>query len=311
MAVRGREALALLDAVGNDNAKGEYYLTDIVAIARGKGLNVTAIEVPVDNVIGINNRAELAEAEAIWQNRKRREMMLAGVTLIAPETVFFSHDTLVEADVIIEPNVFFGPGVHIASGALIHSFSHMEGANVGPNAEIGPFARLRPGAKLGEETKVGNFCEVKNADVRKGRSPAITTATTNTRRSSAKMPLSAPIPLWWPRWKSATTPISLRAARSPTMFPLTHWLSVARDRKPRRVGERSCGRSMPPSKRLKPHRSKSTIRRPEWLQLVLLFCSGIFKPAGKSKRSRSGADACVELSVLSARMKSRRFWSML
>lgn len=150
MAVRGSEALALLDAVGNDNAKGEYYLTDIVAIAHDKGLNVTAIEVPVDNVIGINNRVELAEAEAIWQNRKRREMMLAGVTLIAPETVFFSHDTLVEADVIIEPNVFFGPGVHIASGALIHSFSHMEGANVGPKAEIGPFARLRPGAKLGE-----------------------------------------------------------------------------------------------------------------------------------------------------------------
>ena len=168
MAVRGNHALALLDAVGNDNAKGEYYLTDIVVIAHDKGLNVTAIEVPVDNVIGINNRAELAEAEAIWQNRKRREMMLAGVTLIAPETVFFSHDTLVEADVIIEPNVFFGPGVHVATGALIHSFSHMEGANVGPSAEIGPFARLRPGAKLGEKTKVGNFCEVKNADVRKG-----------------------------------------------------------------------------------------------------------------------------------------------
>lgn len=168
MAVRGSHALALLDALDNKNAKGEYYLTDIVGLAHGKGLNVVAIEVPVDNVIGINNRAELAEAENIWQNRKRQEMMLAGVKLIAPETVFFSHDTLVEADVVIEPNVFFGQGVHVASGALIHAFSHIEGAKIGVNAEIGPFARLRPGANLGEKSKVGNFCEVKNAQVGKG-----------------------------------------------------------------------------------------------------------------------------------------------
>ncbi len=165
MAVRGDHALALLDAVGNANAKGEYYLTDIVALAHAGGLAVTAVEVPVDNVIGINNRAELAEAEAIWQDRKRRDMMLAGVTMIAPETVFFHHDTLVEADVTIEPNVFFGPGAHVASGAVIHAFSHIEGAQVGPQAEIGPFARLRPGARLAEGAKVGNFCEVKNADV--------------------------------------------------------------------------------------------------------------------------------------------------
>ncbi|GLU27103.1 MULTISPECIES: bifunctional UDP-N-acetylglucosamine diphosphorylase/glucosamine-1-phosphate N-acetyltransferase GlmU [Brucella/Ochrobactrum group] len=168
MAVRGSHALALLDAVDNKNAKGEYYLTDIVGLAHGKGLNVVAIEVPVDNVIGINNRAELAEAENIWQNRKRQEMMLAGVTLIAPETVFFSHDTLIEADVVIEPNVFFGQGVQVASGALIHAFSHIEGAKIGVSAEIGPFARLRPGANLGEKSKVGNFCEVKNAHVGKG-----------------------------------------------------------------------------------------------------------------------------------------------
>ncbi|MFD1200247.1 bifunctional UDP-N-acetylglucosamine diphosphorylase/glucosamine-1-phosphate N-acetyltransferase GlmU [Brucella gallinifaecis] len=168
MAVRGSHALALLDAVENKNAKGEYYLTDIVALAHDKSLNVVAIEVPVDNVIGINNRAELAEAEKIWQNRKRQEMMLAGVTLVAPETVFFSHDTLIESDVIIEPNVFFGPNVYVASGALIHAFSHIEGARIGANAEIGPFARLRPGANLGEKSKVGNFCEVKNAEVGKG-----------------------------------------------------------------------------------------------------------------------------------------------
>lgn len=168
MAVRGNHALSLLDAVDNNNAKGEYYLTDIVGLAHDKGLNVVALEVPVDNVIGINNRAELAEAENIWQNRKRQDMMLAGVTLIAPETVFFSYDTLIEADVVIEPNVFFGPGAYVASGALIHAFSHIEGAKIGANAEIGPFARLRPGANLGEKSKVGNFCEVKNADVGKG-----------------------------------------------------------------------------------------------------------------------------------------------
>ena len=168
MAVRGAHTLALLDAVDNKNAKGEYYLTDIVGLAHEKALNVTALEVPVDNVIGINNRAELAEAENIWQNRKRQDMMLAGVTLIAPETVFFSHDTLIEADVIIEPNVFFGPAVHVEAGALIHAFSHIEGANIGEKAEIGPFARLRPGANLGEKSKVGNFCEVKNAEVGKG-----------------------------------------------------------------------------------------------------------------------------------------------
>ncbi|GGA81354.1 bifunctional protein GlmU [Brucella endophytica] len=168
MALRGEHALALLDQVRNDNAKGEFYLTDIVEIAHHGGLRVTAIEVPVDNVIGINTRVELAEAEAIWQARRRRAIMLSGVTLIAPETVFFAHDTVIEADVIIEPNVFFGPGVHVASGAMIHAFSHLEGAHVGANGEIGPFARLRPGANLSENAKVGNFCEVKNADVGKG-----------------------------------------------------------------------------------------------------------------------------------------------
>ncbi|YBV97405.1 bifunctional UDP-N-acetylglucosamine diphosphorylase/glucosamine-1-phosphate N-acetyltransferase GlmU [Phyllobacteriaceae bacterium JZ32] len=168
MALRGDHALALLDAVRNDNAKGEFYLTDIIEIAHKQGRKVTAIEVPVDNVIGINTRVELAEAEAIWQDRKRRAVMLSGVTMIAPETVFFSHDTLVEADAVIEPNVFFGPGVHVASGAVIHSFCHLEGAHVGPNAEIGPFARLRPGADLAEKSKVGNFCEIKNATVAKG-----------------------------------------------------------------------------------------------------------------------------------------------
>ncbi|MGB3416201.1 MAG: bifunctional UDP-N-acetylglucosamine diphosphorylase/glucosamine-1-phosphate N-acetyltransferase GlmU [Mesorhizobium sp.] len=168
MAVAGSHVLALLDAVGNHNAKGEYYLTDIVEIAGGKGLEVVATAASFDNALGINNRAELAEAEAIWQKRRRREAMLEGATLIAPETVFFSYDTQVGQDAVIEPNVWFGPGVTVDAGATVHAFSHIEGATVGPNAEVGPFARLRPGADLRRKAKVGNFCEVKKAVVEEG-----------------------------------------------------------------------------------------------------------------------------------------------
>ncbi|HEV2901321.1 MAG TPA: bifunctional UDP-N-acetylglucosamine diphosphorylase/glucosamine-1-phosphate N-acetyltransferase GlmU [Pseudaminobacter sp.] len=168
MAIAGEHALALLDAVGNANAKGEFYLPDIVGIARKRGLQVVAIEASFENALGINNRAELAEAEAIWQRRRRRAMMLAGVTLIAPETVFFSHDTEVGAETIIEPSVFFGPGVKVAAGAKIHAFCHLEGAAVGEGCDVGPFARLRPGADLREKAKVGNFCEVKKAIIEPG-----------------------------------------------------------------------------------------------------------------------------------------------
>ncbi|GAA2871659.1 bifunctional UDP-N-acetylglucosamine pyrophosphorylase/glucosamine-1-phosphate N-acetyltransferase [Aminobacter niigataensis] len=168
MAVAGAHALKLLDQVGNANAKGEFYLTDIVEIADKAGLKVVATEASFDSVLGINNRAELAEAEAIWQKRRRRQAMLEGATLIAPETVYFSHDTEIGSDVLVEPNVWFGPGVKIAGGATIHAFSHLEGSNVGPRAEVGPFARLRPGADLHEKAKVGNFCEVKKATVEKG-----------------------------------------------------------------------------------------------------------------------------------------------
>lgn len=168
MAVSGARALTLLDPVGNANAKGEYYLTDIVEIADGAGLKVVATEASFQSVLGINNRAELAEAEAIWQSRRRRAAMLDGATLIAPETVYFSHDTEIGADVLVEPNVWFGLGVRIAGGATIHAFSHLEGATVGARAEVGPFARLRPGADLHEKAKVGNFCEVKKATVERG-----------------------------------------------------------------------------------------------------------------------------------------------
>jgi bifunctional UDP-N-acetylglucosamine pyrophosphorylase / glucosamine-1-phosphate N-acetyltransferase len=168
MALSGETALDLLERISNENAKGEYYLTDVVEIANATGRNAVAIEVAVDNVIGINTRVELAAAEAIWQDRKRRAMMLAGVSIQAPETVFFAHDTLIEADVTLEPNIVFGPGVFIESGAIIHAFSHLEGARVGRNATVGPFGRLRPGADLAEKAKVGNFVEVKNARIAAG-----------------------------------------------------------------------------------------------------------------------------------------------
>ncbi|MDY8110031.1 bifunctional UDP-N-acetylglucosamine diphosphorylase/glucosamine-1-phosphate N-acetyltransferase GlmU [Fulvimarina sp. 2208YS6-2-32] len=168
MAFSGREALSMLEAIGDDNAKGEYYLTDLVEIARRCGHRVEAIEAPVAETIGVNNRAELAEVEALWQARTRERVMLSGVTLIDPKSVHFAYDTQVGEDVLIEPNVVFGPGVTIAPGAVIHAFCHLSGAMVGTGAAVGPFARLRPGTRLGEGTKVGNFCEVKQADVAAG-----------------------------------------------------------------------------------------------------------------------------------------------
>ncbi|MBO6719805.1 MAG: bifunctional UDP-N-acetylglucosamine diphosphorylase/glucosamine-1-phosphate N-acetyltransferase GlmU [Rhizobiaceae bacterium] len=167
-AISGARALELLDRIGNDNAKREFYLTDIVEIAHAEGLVVVATEAPFESVLGVNNRAELAAAERIWQQRRRRAMMLSGVTLVDPETVHFSHDTEIGPDTHVEPNVVFGPGVRIAGGVTIRAFSHLAGTSIAEGAEIGPFARLRPGAKLGESVKVGNFCEVKNADVASG-----------------------------------------------------------------------------------------------------------------------------------------------
>ena len=168
MAMSGRSALEMLEAIGNANAQGEYYLTDIVEVARAKNRSVVAIEVAAESVVGINTREELARAEALWQARRRKELMLAGVTMIAPETVFLSHDTEIAPDVVIEPNVWFGPGVRVESGAVIHAFSHIEGAHIGEGASVGPFARLRPGADLSAGSKVGNFCEVKRAEIGEG-----------------------------------------------------------------------------------------------------------------------------------------------
>ncbi len=168
MAIAGEHALALLEAVGNRNAKGEYYLTDIVALARERGLSVRVSEAPFDDVLGVNTRVELAAVEAVFQARRRTELMLAGVTLVAPETVFVSYDTQIAPDVVIEPHVVMGPGVRIAAGSVIHAFSHLEGANVGEGASIGPYARLRPGTTVGANAKVGNFVETKSADIGAG-----------------------------------------------------------------------------------------------------------------------------------------------
>jgi bifunctional UDP-N-acetylglucosamine pyrophosphorylase/glucosamine-1-phosphate N-acetyltransferase len=163
MLIRARHIFELVEALDRNNAKGEFYLTAIVGLATDKGLRCRAVELPATELIGINTRAELAEAEALMQSRLRRAAMDAGVTLVAPETVFLSADTRLGRDVVVEPNVTFGPGVTVEEGARIRSFSHLEGAAVGAGAIVGPFARLRPGAVLEEEVHVGNFVEVKAA----------------------------------------------------------------------------------------------------------------------------------------------------
>ncbi|HEV7319386.1 MAG TPA: bifunctional UDP-N-acetylglucosamine diphosphorylase/glucosamine-1-phosphate N-acetyltransferase GlmU [Ensifer sp.] len=168
MAINGRKALDLLARIGNDNVKGEYYLTDLVEIVREIGGHAIAVEAPEEELTGCNTRAELAFIERLWQQRRRHELMLSGVSMIAPETVFLAWDTVLEQDVLIEPNVVFGPGVRVESGAIIHAFSHVEGATVRNGATVGPYARLRPGADLGEKSKVGNFCEVKKAEIGAG-----------------------------------------------------------------------------------------------------------------------------------------------
>ena len=169
MAVRGADLFALLARVGNANAQGEYYLPDLVNIALADG-RVCAVVTTADpdEVAGINSRAELAEAEQRWQQRRRRRAMDDGASLVAPETVWFAWDTQVGRDVVIEPNVVFGPGVVIADGARVRAFCHIEGARLASGVEVGPYARLRPGAVLEEKAKVGNFVEVKQATLGKG-----------------------------------------------------------------------------------------------------------------------------------------------
>jgi len=168
MAGPARLMFDLLRDVRNDNAKGEYYLTDIVALARSRGLRASAARCRESDVLGVNSQAELAKAEAVFQTGMRERAMTEGATLRAPETVWFSFDTRLASGTTVEPNVVFGPGVSVGEGALIRSFSHIEGAHVGAGAQVGPFARLRPGADIGADAHVGNFVEVKNVRLGEG-----------------------------------------------------------------------------------------------------------------------------------------------
>jgi bifunctional UDP-N-acetylglucosamine pyrophosphorylase/glucosamine-1-phosphate N-acetyltransferase len=168
MAFDGRRALAILDQIGNANSKSEYYLVEAVAIVRDMGLEAVVIETNEDEVRGINTKAQLAEAEGVMQARLRKAALEAGVTLIAPETVYLAADTSFGRDVTIEPFVVIGPGVSIADGAVIHSFSHIVQASIGRNASVGPYARLRPGTSLGDGAKIGNFVETKAAILEAG-----------------------------------------------------------------------------------------------------------------------------------------------
>jgi bifunctional UDP-N-acetylglucosamine pyrophosphorylase/glucosamine-1-phosphate N-acetyltransferase len=168
MAFAGKSALGILSRIGNDNRKGEYYLTDAIAIARAQGLKAVAIETEEDDVRGINTKEQLAEAEAVLQRRLRKAALDAGVTMVAPETVFLAADTKFGRDVTVEPYVVFGPGVTVEDNAVIHSFSHLTHAHVGKGAWVGPFARLRPGAQLGENVHIGNFVEIKASVIEDG-----------------------------------------------------------------------------------------------------------------------------------------------
>jgi len=165
----GRELMfSLLAEVKNENSKGEYYLTDVVGLARARGLQPKVTMALEDDVLGANSQAELAIAERVWQDGVRKTFMDNGVHMPAPETVFFSFDTKIEGGVVIEPNVVFAGGVTVETGAVIRAFSHLEGAKVGPGALIGPYARLRPGADIGKDAHIGNFVEVKNVTVGEG-----------------------------------------------------------------------------------------------------------------------------------------------
>ncbi len=168
MAIDGAKLDGLLDGLTNENAKGEYYLTDIIALARASGGRCVVAEGDEEEFFGINSRAELADAEELMQNRLRRSALAGGATLIDPATVYFSWDTQLGRDVTVGPNVVFGSGVTVADNVEIRAFCHIEGASVADGAIIGPFARLRPGAEIGEDAHIGNFVEIKNATIAAG-----------------------------------------------------------------------------------------------------------------------------------------------
>ena len=168
VAFRTVNLLGVLDQIGTNNASNEFYLTDAIGIMRQKGCRAVAVAGLEEEMLGINTRVHLAQAEAVFQRRTRAHAMAEGATLIDPCSVWFAFDTKIGRDVLIEPNVFFGPGVTIGNGAIIHANSHIAGAVVEAGAEVGPFARLRPGARIGRDAKIGNFVEVKNATFEPG-----------------------------------------------------------------------------------------------------------------------------------------------
>ena len=168
MAFRLDDLAGVLGRIGNDNAKGEFYLTDVVEVAGRDGVRAAAVVCAEDEVMGVNARDQLAVAESVFQQRARLQAMHGGATLIAPETVWFSWDTKIGRDVVVEPNVFFGPGVVIEDGAEIKANTYMESSRIGPGARVGPFARLRPGADVGAGARVGNFVELKNVRLHEG-----------------------------------------------------------------------------------------------------------------------------------------------
>lgn len=158
----------LISGVNNDNASEEYYLTDVVELARQRALSVTAVSCDESETLGVNSRTDLAQADAVFQARARIELLDNGVTLMAPDTVYLAFDTVIGRDTVIEPNVVFGPGVTVESGATIRAFSHLEGCHVSRDAVVGPYARLRPGTELSEGARIGNFVEIKNAIIDEG-----------------------------------------------------------------------------------------------------------------------------------------------
>ena len=162
------QMLRLLGEIGNDNAQGEFYLTDLVHLARRSNLSASVVFCAEEETLGINDRLQLAAAERIFQDGARRRAMLGGVTLVDPETTYFSMDTVLDEDVTVAPNVVFGPGVSVGAGTEIRAFCHIEGAEIGPYCTIGPFARIRPGSRLAEKVRIGNFVETKAADIATG-----------------------------------------------------------------------------------------------------------------------------------------------
>ena len=168
MAAKASVLLDLVDRLGNDNAAQEYYLTDAVALARSEGLSAGVVRCDEAETLGVDSRAALARADAIFQSRARAEHLENGVTLMMPESIYFAFDTVIGRDTVIEPHVVFGPGVTVESGATIRAFSHLEGCHVSRGGVVGPYARLRPGAELAEDVRVGNFVEIKNATLDAG-----------------------------------------------------------------------------------------------------------------------------------------------